>query len=74
MQAQRPVRRRQGTRHLHQNVPELGEQLDGVQEEKERPDHQVERGSVDDYLDQDMASSDSGSVFEAEEMDGPPGG
>jgi hypothetical protein len=34
----------------------------------------MEGGSEDEHLDHDVVSSDYGSVFEAEEMDGPPGG
>ena len=45
-----------------------------LEEEKKRPGHLVEEGSEDEHLDLDVVSSDNGSVFEAEEMDGPPGG
>ena len=61
-------------RNLHHRVTNTDEHLAHLEEEKERPGHQMEGGSEDEHLDQDVVSSDYGSVFEAEEMDGPPGG
>ena len=73
MQALQPVRRRNSKGNRNHKVTNHKEQLADLEEEKERPGHQVEGGSEDEHLDHDVVSSDYGSVFEAEEMDGPPG-
>ena len=74
MQALQPVKRRNSKGNRNQKVTNPEEQLADLEEEKERPGHQVEGGSEDEHLDQEMVSSDSGSVYEGEEMNGPTDG
>ena len=74
MQALQPVRRRNSKGNRNHKVTNPKEQLADLEEEKERSGHQVEGGSEDEHLDQEMVSSDSGSVYEWEEMNGPTDG